>query len=168
MLASDRLALGPRLPSAAMRRAHVSSPFRAKGSTSLSWWVAAVIPGLGGCGRRYDSGVGRSWVAAVVLVAGIGGVAFAARALADPFTAAEIDFVDAVTPLGYSGVSLIVQTGHVVCAMLDRNANHTAIENTIVSAFDDRRQSASYNASWFGQYSAYHLCPRHTGEFGNI
>lgn len=131
----------------------------------------AANPGTGLCLRRCTRVVRRSRVAsALASFALVSCVALAGPAIADPYlTQDETDFIGAVAPQGYSGdVYGTVRTGHEACSMLDQGLTQVAIERFVVDTFSDRRQNASYYASVFLQYAAYHLCPRHIGEFGSI
>ena len=100
----------------------------------------------------------------------VGCVALAGPASADPVLSPdEVNFIGAVAPQGYSGdVYATVRAGHQVCSLLDQGLTHVAIERFVVDIFGDRRQNADYYAALFSQYAAYHLCPRHIGEFGDI
>ena len=70
--------------------------------------------------------------------------------------------------VGYPGVpaQLRIDTAHTVCDMLDDNV--TATGDFIVTAFDDRRDSAHYLAAWFEQIAISYYCPRHSDKIGII
>jgi hypothetical protein len=123
------------------------------------------------CLQHYPGVVGRSRVTlALASSAFVGCGAFAGPASADPpLTQDEVNFISAVAPQGYSGdVYATVRAGHQVCSLLDQGLSHVAIQRFVVDTFSDRRQIADYYAALFSQYSAYNLCPRHIGEFGQI
>jgi Protein of unknown function (DUF732) len=90
---------------------------------------------------------------------------------ADPgyYTAADMDFIAAVTGQGYFGdKDRLIKTGHVVCELLDDDANWQAIEAEIVIHHGSGRKDEGYYAAWFEQYAVYHYCPRHSDKLGVI
>ena len=94
----------------------------------------------------------------------------AGTAHADPgYTAADMDFVAAVTGQGYYGdKDRLIKTGHVVCELLDDGANWQTIEAEIVIHHGSGRKDEGYQAAWFKQYAVYHYCPRHSDKLGVI
>jgi hypothetical protein len=97
------------------------------------------------------------------------GLTAAPVAQAAPYTAADLDFIAAVTDLGYYGdKDRLIKTGHVVCELLDDEANWQTIEAEIVIHHGSGRKDEGYYAAWFEQYAVYHYCPRHSDKLGVI
>lgn len=105
-----------------------------------------------------------------VTLAVVGG-AFSATAAADPFTPNDYEFIAAVAGIGYSGnVMHTVDVARGVCALLDQGVGWQVRENFVISSFgaDGPPTHQEYNATLFGQYSAYHYCPEHNDQYGSI
>ena len=52
--------------------------------------------------------------------------------------------------------------------MFDTAYGGHAINDMVVTAFDDRREHAGYLAAWFEQISIEHYCPRLSDKIGII
>lgn len=92
--------------------------------------------------------------------------------LAAPVAAADEDgFIVAIESLDYYSTVYpqdTISVGYRVCGAFARGGDTAAIAEVLRTYNGPGQSNPEYYATLFAQYSAYELCPQHSGEIGQI